>query len=279
MNSGTPEVLVVDPQSDGLQALPGGLPGLLQHAEPVVGRGDGHHPAVGAEQAGLLQHVLAVEAELDVDVEREGVEPAVDDTALPQGGVEVGLPYAVPGEQLDVPGVQEAAGREAGDPAEVHHAEVGCAVAGGGHGELGVEGVAPLEGGVLHVDAGVRRAEGVEHRDHVGAVAAAEQVPVAHPGVRAGGERVGTGAQCREAEAAGHRQSSGGGQKLPAIQVRSSHCLPYCSRYRILHVTSNGTVRWKRFPVNASCTNSDHRRSFSVERRSSDRMTRTLRAA
>ncbi len=100
---------------------------------------------VGAEQARLPQHVLAVEAELDVDVEREGVELAVDDPALPQPGVVVPLAHAVLGQQIDVPGVQEAARREAGDPADVHHAEVGCPVAGGGHGELGVKGVAPLE--------------------------------------------------------------------------------------------------------------------------------------
>ena len=191
------EVLVAGPHADGLQALLGGLLGLLEHVEPLVGGGDRHDPAVVAEQARLLQHVLAVEAELDVDVEREGVELAVDDGALPQLGVEVRFPHAVLGEQADVPGVQEPARREAGDPAQVHDAEVGCAVARRRHGQLGVEGAPPLEGGVLHVDAGVGLTEGVQHRDHVVSVAAAEEVPVADAGVRTGGERVRSGAEAR----------------------------------------------------------------------------------
>ncbi len=206
------EVLVVDPQPDGLEPLLGGLLGLLQHIEPLVDGGDRHDAAVVAEQSRLLQHVLAVEAELYVDVEREGVEGAVDDGALPQLGVEVLLPYAVLREQVEVPGVQEAAGREAGDAAEVHHAEVRGAVAGRGHGELGVEGAAPLEGGVLDVDVRVVLTERVQHRDHVVAVAAAEEVPVADAGARVGGERVGARAEGGEAEAAGDGETAGAGQ-------------------------------------------------------------------
>ncbi|MEY9488758.1 hypothetical protein RKD26_004552 [Streptomyces calvus] len=238
------DVEVVDVQAERLQSAAGGLLGLLQHREPVVGRRHRHHPAVVAEQPRLLQHVPAVEAELYVDVEGQGVQLAVDDGALPQVGVEVLLVHAVPGEQVHVPGVEEAARGEAGDPAEVHHGEVRRAVARGGHRELGVVRVAPLEGGVLHVDARVLRAEGVQHRDHVVSVTAAEEVPVAHPGVRPGGERVGPRSERREAEAAGDRQPAHSGEELPAIQARSSHALPHllivCSKYRMALVTSNG---------------------------------------
>lgn len=196
------EVLVAGPHPDGLEALLRGLLRLPEHVEPLVGGRDRHDPPVVAQQSGPAQDVLAVEAELDVDVERKGVQLAVDDGALPQRGVEVGLLHSVLGEQSDVPGVQEAAGREPGDPAQVHHAEVGCTVARRRHGELGVEGAPPLEGGVLHVDVGVLLTERVQHRDHVVAVAAAEEVPVADTGGRARREGVRTASQRCEAEAA-----------------------------------------------------------------------------
>lgn len=202
------EVLVVDPQADGLRPFPGGLPGLLQHVGPLLGRRHGHHAPVGAGRARLPQHVLAVEAEVDVNVEGQGVELAVDDGPLPQFGVEVLLPHAVFGEQAEVPGVQEAARREAGGPAEVHDARVGRPAARRGHGEFGAEGAAPPEGGVLHVGAGAVLPEGVRHRDRVVAVAAAEEVPVPHPRAGVAGQDVRAGAEGREAEAARDRQAA-----------------------------------------------------------------------
>lgn len=234
------EVLVVGPQADGLQPVLRGLLRLPEHVEPLVGGRDRHDPPVVTEQAGLPQHVLSVEAELDVDVEREGVQLAVDDGALPQRGVEVGFLHAVLGEQADVPGVQEAARREAGDAAQVHDAEVRCAVARRRHGELGVERAAPLKGRVLHVDVGVLLTEGIQHRDHVVAVAAAEEVPVADPGGGTRREGVRTASQRREAEAAGDGRPAQPRDQLPAIQARSSHARPHYSKYRMLPVTSNG---------------------------------------
>lgn len=179
----------------------------LQHR---AGRTGLDQPARTVQHARPLGHVQVVEDDERVGVQGNGVQPALPLGPFPQRRREVLAGDAELGQQLQVEGVEQSAGRVPRHPRQMEHRDIRRPAAGGGHGQLGVVGRSPLQDGAVQGEAVGSAADGVHHLVHQQPVAAGEQIPdlqshtvAAGCGGDAAGEQA--GGECR----------SGGGQGEP----------------------------------------------------------------
>src|SRR5699024_6358585 len=126
---------------------------------------------------GLVGDVGVVVEDEGVGVQRDVQQLALDLHLVPDELGEILLVHAELAEQVEVPGVQQTAGRVAGHAGRVHHGDVRGAPAGRGHRELRVVRGAPAEHGLGDVAGALGGHVVGQQLAHGHAVGSGEQVP------------------------------------------------------------------------------------------------------